>query len=374
LLETRNKPYTSTLAIIKNQKTMKQTLFLLIFLSALISNAQLKEKFEKGSIIKNNNLKTEGYIKADDLSKLSSSICFKRNLEEKKCKNYDTTQLKSFQTGNEKTFDLLNLKMNNNQNEINIFANLILKGEKLSLYKSVYNSEIFYIISKNDKNYVLQNNKLISGETEIRKYNYRGILNFMTEGLAFKKKLKIKFDEDNFVDIISEYNNSKGIQSKDLRVKQKSTNYVIANVGLGLENNGSEYYGQIMYRKYQPKISRSTSLNIGISYFNYQFKERNEDFTKSLLSIPLQIQQNFSNKNIRPYFFAGLSLNYLQIKDKNNNSILSEGLLKTYRINLLYGAGIEIDIYKGIYLKSEYRNESYSHPIVFGIGYIFENK
>lgn len=38
-------------------------------------------------------------------------------------------------------------------------------------------------------------------------------------------------------------------------------------------------------------------------------------------------------------------------------------------MNLLYGAGIEIDISAGVYLKSEYRYEAYSHPIVFEIGY-----
>ena len=81
----------------------------------------------------------------------------------------------------------------------------------------------------------------------------------------------------------------------------------------------------------------------------------------------------FFNFFVIPYFFAGLSLNYVQIKDDNNNSLLTEGLQKTYGINLLYGAGIEIEVFKGIYLKSEYRDEGYSHPIVFGIGYIFKN-
>ncbi len=51
---------------------------------------------------------------------------------------------------------------------------------KLSLYKSIYRSEIFYILSKNGKIYVLQNDKLISGEMEFRKYNFKGILNTVT--------------------------------------------------------------------------------------------------------------------------------------------------------------------------------------------------
>jgi len=350
---------------------MKQIFLALIFFSTLISNAQLKEKFERGWIINNIGVKIEGYIRTGDLSELSSDVCFKQDLEEKDCQNYNNTQIKSFHIGNKDTFDLLNLKMDNNQNEINIFANLILKGEKLSLYKSIYNSDKFYILYKEDKYFVLQNDKLISGEMEFRRYNYRGILNFVTEGLIYKSNTKIKFNEDTFIDIVTEYNKLKKAQSKDLRVKEKSANYYIINAGFGIQKNDSEYYGQIMYRKYNPRISRSTSLNIGISYFNYQFKEFNKEYTQSLLSIPLQIQQNILNKNIRPYIFAGLSFNYLRINDNENNSLLEEGLQKTYGLNFLYGAGIEIDVFKGIYLKSEYRQEAYSHPILFGIGYIF---
>ncbi|PQJ78288.1 hypothetical protein [Polaribacter porphyrae] len=347
-------------------------MFLLILFSASITNAQLKEKYEKGWVITNDNTKIDGYIKTDDLSNLSSKICFKRNLEEKKCQVYDTTKISSFQKTNGSIFNLLKLKINNKQNKITVFANLIFKGEKVSLYKSTYESEVFYILYKDNKKYVLQNDKLISDERRIRKYNFIGTLNFVTEGLALLEKPAIKFNEDDFIKIVAKYNSSKKAKSEDLRIKEKTVNFFIISGGLGFEKNGTEYYGQIIYRKYYPEISRSTSLNFGISYFNYQFKELNNNFTQSLISIPLQIQQNILNKKIRPYFFVGFSINYLQLKDKNANSLLEQGFQKTYGFNLLYGAGIEIDIFNNIYLKSEYRNEAYSHPISIGIGYILK--
>lgn len=351
---------------------MKQIFLLATFFFTFICNAQLKEKFEKGWIINNKNLKIEGYIRTDDLSKLSSGICFKRNLDVKKCQVYTTTELKSFQIGDSDTFDLLNFKINNKQQEVALFLNLITKGNVLSLYKGIFKSDIFYVLSKKGRNYALQNDKLVSGETEIRRYHYRGILNLVTEGLAQRGNKKIKFDEDYFVEIVTEYNVLKKSKVTDLRFKEKTKSFVLPNIGIGFENDGFQYYGQVMYRKYLPRISRSASLNIGISYFNYQFKSQNRDFTQSLLSIPLQIQQNFSNKNVRPYIFAGISFNYLKISDENNNSIIDEGFQKSYRINLLYGAGIEIDILKNIYLKGEYRREAYSHPIMFGIGYTYK--
>ena len=351
---------------------MKQIFFLALFFVTLISNAQLKENFEKGWFINNENLKIEGYIRTDDLSKLSSSICFKQNLDVEKCKIYTTAELKSYQIGDNDNFYLLNFKINNKQQEVELFLNLITKGNELSLYKGILKSEIFYVLSKKGKNYSLQNDKLISGETEIKRFNCRGILNLITDGLAQRGEKKIKFDEDYFVQIVTEYNVLKKSKVKDLRSKEKTKSFILPNIGVGIENNGFEYYGQVMYRKFLPKISRGVSINIGISYFNYQFESQNRDFTQSLLSIPLQIQQNISNKNVRPYIFAGFSFNYLKISDENNNSILDQGPQKSYGVNSLYGAGIEVNILKNIYLKGEYRKEAYSHPIMFGIGYIYE--
>jgi len=141
---------------------MKRILFALIFLSTVTLNAQLQEKFNKGWIIDSNNNKIDGFIKADDLAKMSSSICFKKNLEEQNCTNYDTTQLKSFKTTDVNTFDLLQVKMNKNKDKITVFANLIVKASKLSLYKSVYKTEMFFILVKGDELFVLQNDKLVS--------------------------------------------------------------------------------------------------------------------------------------------------------------------------------------------------------------------
>ena len=353
---------------------LKQTLIIFTFLTVLFSNAQLKEKFDKGFIINKSKDTIEGYIKAADLSNFSSGICFKKNLEEKECKTYGNNQILSFKTYTNDSFDLLDLKMDNRQNAVKIFAKLIFKEGGVSLYKSVHKSEIFYVILNNNEKYILQNDKLFTGENKLRTYNYKGILNFATEGFVNNNNLKAKFDEDTFIDILVDYNLSKGKESNYVKVKEKSTNFLIATAGLGFEKNSSEYYGQLMYRKYLPKISRSTSFNIGINYFNNQYTSRNKDYTLSLFSVPIQIQQNFLNKNIRPYIFAGISLDYVQIKDDANVSVLTKGFQKNYGLNMLYGAGIEMDVFdEGIYIKIEYRKQGYTHPILFGIGYVFKN-
>jgi hypothetical protein len=354
-------------------KMIKMLFCVSIYLSSTIAFAQLKDIFEKGSIIQNEGEKIEGFIKNDDLSKLSSEICFKLLESDEKCSKFDVTQIKSFQTESGKIFELLTVKMDKNTKEISVFANLILKGEA-SLYKSVYNAQDFYIISNKNTNYVLQNDELISGETEERKYNYLGIINIATEGQANTDN-RTQFNESNFIKIVTDYNTLKGSKSDIVNYKEKNITYKIVNVGYGFKNNQSEFFLQAMYRMYFPIISRSTSLNTGFNYFNYQESEfkgnKKFKFKQQLVSIPFQIQQNILNKSIRPYVFGGLNLSYLKVVDDINNTTLKSGLQSNFGVGLLYGAGIEVDVYKGLMLKSELRNEIFFHLVLFGIGYNF---
>jgi len=349
-------------------------LCLIICFSFHNAKAQLNDTFEKGTIITSENVKIDGYIKTNDLSHLSTEISFKLTEKDAKSINYNTTQIKSFQTETGKTFDLFTIKINNNSTEINVFANLILKGET-SLYKTTYKSQTFYIVVKKDKSYVLQDDEIILGETEIRKYYFQGVLNIATEGFLTKKYSNIAFKETDFIKIISEYNTSKGNTSKEVTYDEKNIHYAIVNVGGGYEKDGSEFFFQAMYRMYYPKISRSTSLNVGLNYFNYQFSElfnnKSSRFKESLISIPFQFQHNILNKNIRPYVFTGFSLCYLRTVDEKNNSLIEDGFQKSFGFGFLYGAGIEIDLYNGIMLKSEFRYELFNHLILFGIGYNF---
>lgn len=359
---------------------MKQTISLfalILFMTINNSYAQLKESYEKGSIIQTNDEKINGFIKTEDLDVLSSEVCFKIEENDTKCIIYSATKLKSFSTETGKFFESLTIKVNRNKKEINVFANLILKG-KASLYKCIYNTKEIYIIVNNNMNYVLQNDELISGETEIRRYNYLGILNVATDGMTTTTK-NIEFSEKNFINILTQFNTSKGFESNNVTYNEKKISFIIVNVGGGFKKNESEFFIQGMYRTYFPKISRSTSLNIGINYFNYNYLVENtfnlekstNKYNETLTSIPIQIQQNFLNKSFRPYIFMGMDVSYLKIVDQNNNSQIENGLQSNFGVGILYGAGIEYDIYKGLMVKCEYRKEVFTHLILFGIGYNF---
>ena len=348
----------------------KRLLTGLFFFITFFLNAQLKEKFEKGRLITKDSITLEGYILAQDLSNMSHNVCFKQSLE-RKCIDYSTNEVVSYQMDNGTTFHLLNLKINNNQTNYTVFSNLILKGGAVSLYKSTYKSDVFYIISKNGEYYVLQKDKLIFGDSKVTRYNFKGIINAATDGMALRDNLDIAFDESVFIDIISKYNATVQVESTDLRVGGDKEKFLMLNLNMGFDKTGVEFYGQFITRFYYPKISRNTSLNTGLGYSYYNRNEFNIIENVSILSVPLYIQHNILNKNIRPNVFVGASISYISVTDASGNSLVKEGLQQSFGLSLIYGVGIEVDVYKGIYLKGEYRNEFYLHPFLFGLGYIF---
>lgn len=350
-------------------KKSKVILYVTICFSINFSFSQLKENYEKGSIIKNNDEKIEGYIRIDDLSELSNEVRFKLTASEKKCVIYNKSQIKSFSTANGRTFDLLTIKMDQTKEEIKVFADLILKGGA-SLYKSVYQGTTFFIIINQNQSYVLQNDELLLGATEMTTYHYKGILKLATEGLVNLEN-DIKFIQKDFTKTVEKYNTLKGLDSKIVAIKEKKVDFILVNVGGGFKKDENEFFVQAAYRIYYPNISRSTSINIGLNYYFYQYPALYNKITnQTLTSIPFSFQQNLLNKNFRPYLFGGFNLAYQKVVE-DGVSILPNGFQKNFGIGLLYGAGVEVDIYKGFMLKCEYRNEIFPHLILFGIGYNF---
>ena len=343
---------------------------------------QLKYHYVKGSIELLNGQTISGFIKDDEIAKMNNKISFKASEADKSIVTYDTSQIKSFKLDDGETFELLRFRGHGMEYDVSVLAKLIVKG-KASLYKIIYNSDERYIITNGEKTYVLQNDKLEGGtmSTVITKSYFKYYLSKAVDDITIlKEKIeKTSFNERDFRTIISAYNKSLGVETIILPEKKKTFHFIIASAGGMIKSSDeNEFYIQAIYRTYFPKVSRSTSINIGVNYFQYQFSEINVNYpynkinyTSNLISLPVQMQQNILNKNIRPYFFAGFNASYFKAVDEKGNSQIQKGFQKSFGIGLLYGAGIEADIYKGLMIKSEFRQENYTHLILLGIGYIF---
>lgn len=359
-------------------KTLSFVTFLFLHFFFQLSFSQISENFEKGSYTLLSNEKVEGFIKTEDFKTYTQSICFKSSLSTENCEKIGMTKIKAFQTENGKYFELLTFKVDNGTAEISAFANLLVAGETM-LYKSFYNSlEVYIIKNKNGQQFVLQKDKFNSGDLQVTKHYFERTLNMATEGFAAIHFKNISFREHQFVEVIMAYNASKGNESKELIYKEPKNRFVIFSAGLGTYQDDSELFIKALHRTYFPKISRSTSLNLGLSYYeyiernDYQFNASKNKITTQLFSIPAQIQQNIMNKEFRPYVFIGLNFSYISQKNAFGRELIEKGFQDNYGIGYMYGVGVEVDIAKRFFAKAEYRQESFQHALLIGISYYFK--
>jgi hypothetical protein len=359
-------------------------IFATIFMfSANISlYAQLNDSYVNGTIELRTGEKIKGLIRNDELGKTTFGIKFKSLISSEKFTVYDTSQLKGFSFDNGNSYELLYMKGRHMDSTVAVFAKLLVKG-KASLYKLSYYLDIIYIITNETKLYVLQEDKLGKGANpEFIQYYFKNYLSsaFAGSTISDKELENIKFSEKQLAAIVVKYNQSLGEESKVVATKQKPIHFVGAFAGgMIAGSNKKEYFFQAYYRTFFPEFSRGTSFNIGVNYFNYKSNEikgtglyaTNKTYTRTLFSIPFEIQQNFLNKNIRPYAIAGFSASYFKVVDEEGTSQLRKGFENNMGIGLIFGAGIEAKIYKGLTFKTEYRNQVISHLVLAGLGYNF---
>lgn len=358
-------------------KCIKNLLLILLLTTVGLSFGQLKETLFKGSLVLTNGQTKEGFIKDQSISEYTKEVKFKTAETDEKFEIYTPENLKSFTTQNGHYYENLSLKLNNNTLAVTLIAQKILKG-KASLYVTYYNNVAIYVVENNGVFNVLQNDDLEFNALNVTKYNFKGILNIATEGFAGNID-NISFDQQTFTDIITKYNQSKGSESTLLMPKEKAVKFFTAYGGFGKGLNDIEvddfYIFQANYRIYLPSISRSTSINVGFNYiynkFDFKYsKNITNKFTAQIFTVPLTIQQNFTTSFCRPYGFCGFAISKVQIKNDEQISMIESGLQKDFGFTIVYGGGIEVDIFKGITTKIEYRSDLYTYYFV-GIGYNF---
>lgn len=149
-------------------------LFIFIFFFESFTYGQLKTTYAKGTVQLKNGQIIKGFIKESELGKMNYGISFKLSEEDKHFTTYDTTQIKSYQLNENEIFNYLQIRVNDTTDAIAVLAKLVLKG-KASLYKISYKGDILYIITNDENNFVLQNDKEQRGlqQTEVASYHYK---------------------------------------------------------------------------------------------------------------------------------------------------------------------------------------------------------
>ena len=189
-------------------KFIKNLFFLLLLTTVSVSFGQLRETLFKGTLVLTNGQTKEGFIKNQSVSEYAKEVKFKTAETDKKFESFTSQTLKSFTTQNGHSYETITIKVNNNKDEVTVIAQKILTG-KASLYLTYYDTKAIYVVENNGIFYVLQKDELITGELQMTRYNFRGVLNMATETFMAGKE-NIDFDEKTFINLITDYNKHKG--------------------------------------------------------------------------------------------------------------------------------------------------------------------
>ncbi len=338
----------------------------------------MKEEYLPGTIAMNSGETLFGFIKSENLDRANTTVNFKKLLSDKKSILLKDSLVSSVNFNNGETFVVLHIMPDSQQDSVSLFARLIVKG-KASMYKTMYLKDEMYVIVRDGITYPLQPNTLESGEMEVTNHFYRFYLKSALQLDELVTMIdEVTYSRESFVKLVTEYNKRVSSENTLINIKYKPIHFTIIEMGGGQSSKDNyEIYFRGLYRSYFPYISRSTSLNIGVQYYQYNYQEynyfANANFSRKLFAIPIQLQQNLLNKWFRPYLSTGINLSY--ISDVNEAGLdyrnVSSGFQQNYGFNLIFSAGIEVDIIKGFMARAEYRFEDYTHPRLFGVGYHF---
>jgi hypothetical protein len=366
----------------KNKTLLKATGLLFFVLFQLHSSGQTKVIYEGGIVELNNRQTVVGHIKKGELPDMLSRISFKHDLTDENSITYDTAQIRRYWIGSKDTYELLRFSVNNPAEPVTTFAKLLVRGDA-SLYKTMYKEEVLYIVKRDNQLFVLQNNKPASSnsKTPVGAADYK---NQLTKALG--KSLpssgnagNVAYTEKNFIALVSAYNNAVNSPNDILLAKAEPISFLLATVGGGLQqNDGKEIFLHTAYRTFFPDLSRNTSLNVGFNFYASQYSEIIKinfydyqfDYTSLLFTVPVEVQHNLLNKNIRPFVSAGFTFAYHSLRDQygnTENKVFKNGV----GIRPVYSGGVEADFSKNFFLKAAYRKEVFSHLVLVGVGYNF---
>jgi hypothetical protein len=355
---------------------LKTSILFVVSFFALNCYTQVAERYAMGSIEFRNGEKHDGLIKDDEISAMNFKVYFRASKDLKTFTAFDTSTVRKVVLTTGEVYESVRFKPYYETDSITVLGKLKLKG-KASLYEVYYKSDYILIVVNYGKGFALQEDKLESNALEMKNYYFKTLLANALNDNSFNARIeKLFFRPQNIIDLLLDYNGKDNSEIIIPVEKKAAQHFIITDLG-GMYKNSSEneMFFQTMYRTYFPKISKSTSLNIGASvylskcYLNYWGDKIS--LKRTLFSAPLQIQQNLLNKMVRPYIFGGFNLSYVQEKTNSGIIVLERGFQRNFGINLLWGGGIEADVYRGFRLKTEYRYENYGHLIAAGIGFCF---
>jgi hypothetical protein len=368
--------YTNLLAYMKKTILLIQVIFPCILFSQLT--------LRPGYIVKNNRDTLKGYIKAFSERQFNDQVFFTGNTKEQPIA-YSPDDITGFGFDGENIFSKITYTHPYTFSAATRFAKMLVDGN-YRLYTFFQKDRNFFVINTyEDSTYLLfddvfSNNSGIVDEVG----NYKNQLLFLSVPCDTLKGLidDLPYNQTAIAKYVDRLNKCILPSEQNVIVYKKEKSYLHIYVyagGLILGQN-LEYTGRIIGRITVPALDRNVSINFGVNFMKYhrEYLTRNmysnalatRKIDRSLYSIPLTFQFDFTHGRIKPYIAAGLSLVYLAEKD--TQTFLTQVDDNRFGIGFILAAGIEGYITKRLMIKADYNYELYFHYPTLGIGYFFK--
>jgi hypothetical protein len=359
--------------------------YMVIFLSLFIGIPSISQvTYQKGYIVKSAGDTVRGSLKADIEEKLRFGVYFKKEGGEDNF--FDTTALKAFGFEDGNIYRAVKFRHPlKDSTTVTRFAKSLVKGSYQLLTYMESGERLFLVITPEGAVHFMYNSaRPVYKDFNAKEYfvnNFENKLVFLSVGCpALQNKTnQVAFLEKDMVRFFSSLNTclypgtSSVITYK--KAKQKIVPIIFAG-GLPLGDK-TEITGQFILRFLLPSVSRKTSLNTGIYYLWHQEVEKYGIFsptatiTTSIISIPLVIQQNFTEGIVQPYVYAGAGFDIVNETDRPYYATKA-GIDRKFGLSLVGGAGIEVLIGKHLMAKTEARYDLIFHYPVIGLAYKFK--
>lgn len=349
-----------------------------------------QRKLSEGYIVRNNGDTLRGFVDERAEYQLWQRVRFKSHKEDRQFQEFGTGELRAVE------YDgalYRPITFNNSQVDTpgvySGFGKLLVEGY-YELYHLYQDNESYFVVRQDTSTYFLY--EKTDDDGVIIPGSFQNLLNFFSSNCPVHKDvLKVQFTEKALSDFMMTVNACTGKEPSAVGLSHYKSapamlNFVLFAGGIP-GNSKSQAVIDGAVRLSFPQWDKHASLNLGFRYtsitssynlINFSDQNFTVKATDKISSIPFTFQYNIFSGIIQPYPLVGFSYAFSTISapyvsplslspDSNDPPFSGSNKL----VAVIFGGGVEIHPFKELFIRSEFRYESRSQYVVFGLGYKF---
>jgi len=358
---------------------------LAISLSGLFFTVQAQDRSMPGYIVRVSGDTLHGFLKVQGTDESAKQISFKASADDKDFQVYTPDEVRAFQYDGGYLFRAITYSdprpavrgttdpragVNSDKSGTvtrTCFAKLLVAGE-LDLYSFTEQSWLYFLVRKESTYYLLYDDDLQAAPYS--QGNFRSELNFLASGCpAMSNEVgSASYTEGGlrafFQQLDGCLNPNQPVQSYHYGVKAHSG--FLAYIG-GMSYAGrSQFTMEARYRLFWPQLDPNLTFNVGARFVDLKKLQHGllTDFQLSSIPVTIQYDLDIAKGRIHPFAYAGLSLVSANVTPNNPDVAIGDAK------GFVLGAGIEVKVYRCLWVRAEWREEYVSQIPTVGAAVI----